>query len=234
MTLKLDLGCGPNPKEGFIGLDQYTFDKEGVYQTDLSAGVFVIHGPAVLGDVKLNPRMGGGYTLPDSCVDEASCTHFLEHLEFGTGTRHTRVKFINELFRILKPEANVSVVTPHWASTRAWGDPTHAPYPVAEMFHYYLSAEWRASQAPHSDIKYNKESGYSCDFSCTWGYTMKEELQAKNQEQQMFALANYKEAVLDMVASWVAKKAALTPLETVDVMAARINPKRRGRPPKGK
>lgn len=68
------------------------------------------------------------------------------------------------------------------------------------MSFYYLSKEWRATQAPHTDKKWNKD-GYNCDFQAVWGYSFAPELGARNQEYVQFALANYKEAAQDIHAT---------------------------------
>ncbi len=66
--------------------------------------------------------------------------------------------------------------------------------PIAEMWFFYLSKAWRDSEAPHNDT-------YTCDFICTWGYSMHNSLLPRNQEYQQYALANYKEAAQDIVAT---------------------------------
>lgn len=166
---RLDIGCGKNKKAGFIGIDQYAMP-----------------GVDVVCDVSKSP-------LPyeaDS-VDEVHCSHFLEHL-----TQEERCFFLNELYRVMKPGAKATVITPHWASNRAYGDPTHKWPAIGEMFFYYLSADWRKTQAPHTDIEFNPQ-GYGCNFAATWGYAMHPDLQLRNLEYQQFALQNYKESALD-------------------------------------
>jgi hypothetical protein len=68
------------------------------------------------------------------------------------------------------------------------------------MSFYYLSKEWRATQAPHTDKQWNKD-GYDCDFAATWGYSFTPELSNRNQEYIQFALSNYKEAAQDLHAT---------------------------------
>jgi hypothetical protein len=175
--LALDIGCGKNKKEGFIGVDQYAMD-----------GV----------DIVL--QLGfGKWPWEDNSVEEAHSSHFVEHL-----TASERVHFYNELCRVLKPGAKATIITPHWASNRAYGDPTHMWPPVAEMSFYYLSEDWRATQAPHTDIKWN-DLGYSCNFEATWGYGMHPSLTTRNQEYQSFAMQFYKEACQDMYATLTKK-----------------------------
>lgn len=173
--IKLDIGCGKNKREGFTGVDQYAME-----------GVDVVH------DVRITP-----WPWDDNSVDEVHCSHFLEHL-----TGKERVSFMNELYRVLKSGAKATIITPHWCSNRAYGDFTHQWPPVAEMYFYYLSKEWRKTQAPHTDIEWNPE-GYSCDFAATWGYSFGNELVNRHQDYQQFALMNYKEAAQDMVATLV-------------------------------
>jgi hypothetical protein len=176
-TIRLDIGCGKSKREGFTGVDQYPMD-----------GV----------DVVMDVRQRWNYD--DSSVDEVHCSHFVEHL-----TATERVQFFNELYRVLKPEAKATIITPHWASNRAYGDPTHQWPPMSEMAFYYLNKEWRSTQAPHTDIQWNPE-GFSCNLEATWGYNLNPVLNLRNQEYQQFAIGNYKEAVLDTIATLTAKK----------------------------
>ena len=166
--IRLDIGCGKNKKEGFTGIDQYKMD-----------GV----------DVVMDVRTRWPYE--DNSVDEVHCSHFVEHL---TGAE--RVHFFNELFRVMKPGAKATIIVPHWASNRAYGDFTHQWPPVSEMMFYYLSAKWRETDAPHTDAKWNPK-GYTCDFACVWGYGMRADLVTRSADYQQFAMQNYKEACQD-------------------------------------
>jgi hypothetical protein len=112
---------------------------------------------------------------------------------------------MNELYRILIPGGKATIITPHWASNRAYGDFTHAWPPVAEMFYYYVSKEWRASNAPHNDISVNPD-GYNCDFQATWGYGLHPEIIPKNQIYQTFALTFYREAAQDLHCTLICRK----------------------------
>ena len=179
-TLKLDLGCGPNPKEGFEGVDQYGFDGK------------VKH---VL-DVRETP-----WKWKAGSVEEIHCSHFLEHL-----TATERCRFMNECHRILIPGGKMTVITPHWASNRAYGDPTHQWPPVSEMFFFYLLREWRLKEAPHTDVSHWKD-GFNCDFEATGGYNVHPSLVVKNSDYQQFALANYKEAAQDTIMTLTKREA---------------------------
>lgn len=174
---RLDVGCGKNKKAGFIGVDQYAM--EGV-------------------DVVLNVAKDP-WPWENGTVEEVHCSHFLEHL---TGPQ--RVQFMNELHRVMKPGAKATIITPHWGSNRAYGDFTHQWPPVSEMFWYYLDADWRKTQAPHTDKAFNQD-GYTCNFSATWGYGLHPQIMPKHAEAQQFAMTFYKEAVQDMHCTLVKK-----------------------------
>lgn len=173
--LKLDLGCGPNKQLGFFGVDQYAMPN-----VDLVWD---------LGD-RSKP-----WPWPDNSVGEVHCSHFLEHLPGGD----ERVWFMNELCRVLAPGASARIIVPAWSSGRAYGDFTHQWPPVSEMYFYYLSKEWRAQNAPHTDIQWNP-LGYSCsfDFGCTYG--LHAEFVQRAQSVQQFAVNFYKEAAQDLIA----------------------------------
>lgn len=170
-SLKLDFGCGPNPREGFEGVDRYDFGGRVRHVLDLRTG---------------------RWPWDDETVAEAHSSHFVEHL---TGVE--RVHFVNELYRVLVPGGRCSLVVPHWASCRAYGDPTHQWPPVSEFWFYYLSKEWRAGNAPHTDAAVWPD-GFACDFEAVWGYVMHPALSVRNQEFQQDAFAWKKEAIQDV------------------------------------
>lgn len=120
--LRLDLGCGKNPKPGFVGVDSRKFGQ----------------------DVVLDLRKP--WPWQNGSVEEVYCSHFIEHL-----TAEERVHFANELHRVLQVGAKATVIAPHWNSPRAYGDLTHQWPPVCEWWFLYLNKGWRESQAPHND-----------------------------------------------------------------------------------
>jgi hypothetical protein len=115
------------------------------------------------------------------------------------------VHIFNELWRVLIPGGKAAIITPHWCSNRAYGDFTHAWPPVSEMLYYYISKSWRAVNAPDNDAEWNP-AGYTCDFDATWGYGLRQDLLVRNQDYQLFAMSNYKEACQDLHATVTAKK----------------------------
>ena len=205
LPLKLDLGCGKKKQDGFLGVDRHKFEGvDGV--TDLTRKTWIFD-QSELGHVKLIPLdVDGvlGFVLPDCSVSEVHCSHFLEHLEHNQ-RQPERARFMNELWRVLVPGGNALMITPHWASNRAYGDFTHADKPVTEMFYLYLNKAWRESNAPDNDIAYNPD-GYNCDFDSDLGYGLHPELAERPKEEHNFALHWYKEAAVELHARMIAKK----------------------------
>ena len=171
--LKLDLGCGQNKREGFIGVD-------------------ITMRPGVDQVVDLR----GKWPWEDGSADQVVCSHFVEHL-----TQDERVHFFNELWRILVPvefgpdgkpsKGFAEVITPHWMSERAYGDPTHKWPPVVAMFYHYLHRDWRVVNAPHT--------GLTCFFEFMGGNQLFPEWNARNPETQMFAQTHYNNVAADLV-----------------------------------
>ena len=163
--LRLDLGCGPNKKPDHVGVDVREFP-----------------GVDVVGNLGNDP-----WPWPDESVDEAHCSHVLEHL-----TWPERIFFFNELNRVMKKGAKAAIIIPHWCSSRYYGDPTHKE-PMSEFAFYYLNAEWRRVNAPHAD--------YKCDFDFTYGYNIHPALNDRNTEYQRYATSWMKEAAQDIAAT---------------------------------
>lgn len=185
--MKLDFGCGKNPREGFDGVDRIDFGQKHV----MSVAERVEHYKGAVNPDGSSASYWGYKKWPwaDETVEEAHASHFLEHLEPSE-----RIHFVNELYRVLMPGGKCTLIVPHWASCRAYGDLTHKWPPVSEFWFYYLNKEWRAVNAPHND-------GYDCNFEATWAYTLHPAIMGRNQEYQMHAIGFWKEAAQDLVAT---------------------------------
>lgn len=200
--VKIDLGCGKNKRDGFLGVDARMFDGVDRY-CDLSQTPWVFAKivesneppPSAPGRIVSQGGEGwrwnvlGAEPIEANSVDEVHCSHFVEHL-----TPAGRIAFINELHRVLKVGGSAAIITPHWASARAYGDLTHQWPPVSEFWYYYLNAEWRKVNAPHND-------GYTCDFDATWGYALHPSVALRNQDYQSHAVQFFKEAAQDLHAT---------------------------------
>jgi hypothetical protein len=194
--LKLDLGCGQNPKEGFEGVD--IRGGKAVHVCDL----FKFPWP-----------------FADSSVEEIHTSHFLEHvpareieerdllppkevpdLESAMDALRTRFlgqdmlfAFMDECYRILKPESWMHVVVPSGRSNRAFWDPTHRRFFMQETF-LYFNADWRKSQGlDHYRV--------GCHFSVDVGHSMPQEEGLRSPEAQ----AQRVMTLWNVTADWIAK-----------------------------
>jgi hypothetical protein len=171
--VKLNLGCGNRPKEGFKGIDRHKF-------------------PATDQICDLTKT----WPWKDATVSEIWMEHVLEHF---TGLE--RVHIFNEMDRVLHKGATATIITPSWASARAYGDFTHQWPPVCEQLYAYLSREWRLKEAPDTDIKFNPE-GYSCDLQATVGWSgFHPELTGRSDATRHWWLTFGKEAAFDLMAT---------------------------------
>lgn len=132
--LRLDLGSGARPREGFQGVDIAAI--AGVFPCDLTSG----------------QRWPWG----SETVDELNSSHFIEHIgadyvevmrrtESGNVLRVQQDRllfFFDEAYRIIKPGGLFHLAWPALQSTDAFRDPTHRRFIPLEML-YYLSRESR-------------------------------------------------------------------------------------------
>lgn len=98
--IRLDIGGGSTPQEGFVVMDIRPLP-----------GVDIVH------DCEDIP-----WPLPDECVIDAIASHLVEHInpaKFGF------INFMNEVWRIMKPGGKFWIATPYGASKGYYQDPTH-------------------------------------------------------------------------------------------------------------
>lgn len=164
--VRLDLGCGQSPAEGFKGVDAFEAD-----------GVDIVH------DLLTFP-----WPFADQSVDEVRSSHFLEHVPGPV-----RLRFFDELWRVMKPGAKALFITPSADSNRAIQDPTHAWPPVCAESYLYVSRDWRAlNKLTHGfyDVR--------CNFSAVIGVAFDGEMAVRPDEYRTFALKHYRNASVDL------------------------------------
>lgn len=119
--VRLDLACGATPREGFKGVDLFAAGAEKV-------------------DLLRTP-----WPWADNSIDELHCSHFLEHVPMEMrGERDLLCALMDEAWRVLKHGAMFTVIVPNARSNRAFQDPTHRRFFVAETF-LYFNKPWRDS-----------------------------------------------------------------------------------------
>jgi predicted SAM-dependent methyltransferase len=128
VPLKLDLACGQTPRDGFDGVDLQAPGAK--YKLDL---------------------LKFPWPWKDSSVDELHCSHFIEHIpmeyvnqwgEHGHNGKDLFEAFFDECYRVLVPGGIMHVACPCARSNRAFQDPTHRRFIVAETF-MYLDMGWK-------------------------------------------------------------------------------------------
>lgn len=120
--IRLDIGCGANKQEGFVGLDMQPLE-----------------GVDIVWDVNLHP-----WPLPDGCALVAMCSHLVEHIPpcivTAEGTRWPFLEFMDEVWRILRPGGEFAISCPHGFSSGFLQDPTHCN-PINEATWAYFDPE---------------------------------------------------------------------------------------------
>jgi len=141
--LRLDLGSGPRPKDGFKGVD-------------------IVPGVT---DFEWNLCGGTRWPWDDNSVDELHSSHFIEHIDawsLNLAEAHQKPHridalyyFLDEAFRIAKPGAVFTVIWPALQSVRAFQDPTHRRFIPAESTIYWSIDGRKAMGQEHLGVKCN-------------------------------------------------------------------------------
>lgn len=169
--MKLDIACGQNKQEGFRGVD---------ISKDSDADDF--H------DLTKFP-----WPYEDSSVEEAFTSHYVEHTP-------DLIAFMNEVHRILKPDAQIRIVHPHLRSDRAFQDPTHTRF-IPEATWHYFTKEWReANKLDHYPINgdFEIQQMFYNGFQGDWGQ--------RAEPARQFALQHYWNVAVDLVVDLKAVK----------------------------
>lgn len=178
-TLKLDLGAGNRPTEGFKSVD---ITGEPDYLVDLFS-----------------------YPWPwkDRSVREVVSSHLIEHIphyrpEYGGVDGFWM--FFNELHRICTKNAKVTLICPYAKSDRAFWDPSHTRY-IHEMHFNYLSPAWLEQQGlQHYPVTANFETVN------IEGTGVPDDIMNRNAEMQQQARNYYWNTISDLVVQLKAVK----------------------------
>jgi hypothetical protein len=106
--IRLDIACGmAKQSPDWVGLDR-----------------LAMPGVDIVWDINDHP-----WPLPDECVIQALASHIVEHIPacstVGGHTRFMFIEFMDEVWRILRPEAQFALSYPHGNSQVFLQDPTH-------------------------------------------------------------------------------------------------------------
>ena len=121
--LQLNLGCGALTKPGFINVDFYEDDEIDV----------------VL-DLDTFP-----WPWEDESVSYILALDIYEHVD-------KPVEFVNEMWRVCRPGANIRLRTTKWDTRQSYTDPTHKRWLTEDSFNYWV---------PGTDFHERYGAGYS-------------------------------------------------------------------------
>lgn len=115
-TIKINLGAGSEPTEGWINVDWID-----------QPGIDVVHN-----------LLNFPWPFDDGVADEIKAIDVLEHMpNFTNGKRATGIAFVEECHRILQPGGKLIIQVPHWDSPNLWIDPTHVRGYDPRSFDYF-------------------------------------------------------------------------------------------------
>ena len=174
--MKIDLACGDAKKEGFIGVDLVE-----------TSSTDVVH------NLNVYP-----WPFEDNSVDEVFCSHYVEHIPHdinGEDKRDGFIQFMDEVYRILKPEGKIEIVAPYYKHERAFGDPTHRRY-IGDLSFLYWNKQWR-------DDNRLSHYGILCDFDIHLSYLIDNDLTLKAKELRDEAIKKEWNAVQDIMVEMV-------------------------------
>jgi predicted SAM-dependent methyltransferase len=120
------------------------------------------------------------YPFEDESADEIYCSHYIEHTT-------NLIRFMDEIYRILKQGRDCTMVAPYYNSIEAWRDPTHRRAISEDTFNYFNKAWREARQLDHYDIK--------SDFIVTHELSLKPEWKMRSEEARKFAIRHYTNVV---------------------------------------
>lgn len=102
--IKINLGAGSEPTEGWVNVDWLELPGIDVVQNLLETP----------------------WNLPDNSASEIKAIDVLEHMpNFTPDNKSTPIAFVEECHRILQPGGKLFITVPHWQSPNLWIDPTH-------------------------------------------------------------------------------------------------------------
>ena len=146
--------------------------QEGFTGIDLMEGSDIVH------DLNIYP-----WPVEAESVEEINCSHYIEHT-------NDLIQFMEEIYRILKPEGKATIVAPYYSSIRAWQDPTHK-HAISEWSFLYYNKKWREdNKIDHYGIK--------CDFDFSYGFVYNAPWNMKSEEARAFAQIHYINVIADV------------------------------------
>lgn len=121
---RLNLACGQVRIAGYFGID--------IVQTAAADALM---------DLEIFP-----WNIESESAEEILCNHYIEHTP-------DLIKFMDEVYRILKPGGFIKIIAPYYTSVRCWQDPTHKRAISEETFKYFDKSWRELTHLTHYPIK---------------------------------------------------------------------------------
>jgi ubiquinone/menaquinone biosynthesis C-methylase UbiE len=165
--MKLDLGCGANKiAPDFMGVDQLP-----------APGVDIIW------DLEQFP-----YPFEDNSVDEIYCSEYIEHAS-------DLIMFMEELYRIMKPNTTGIITGPYWSHVNTWRDPTHKRG-MADWTLYFFNKEWRENNGKDC---YKINANFDVGYTVTFDPVFLSKFEDKTIEEKNFAIMHYNNVISGII-----------------------------------
>lgn len=116
--MKLNLGCGRDIRKGYVNYDIKSHFTEDLEEVDICG------------------NCEEGLPFKDETFEKVIASHILEHIHDLRALKH-------ELWRVMKPDAELVVTVPDYQSPDAWGDDTHCrAFSVQSFFWDFWPGFW--------------------------------------------------------------------------------------------
>lgn len=136
--IKLDIGGGAHPQPGAVNID-----------------ILPLSEVDIVWDLEKTP-----WPLPDECVTQAYASHVLEHINPVKGIF---IEVMNEIWRVLKPDAQFAFVVPYGANELYVQDPTHCN-PINQTTLYYFDPDPEGKYASQALYRFYQPKPWKIQF----------------------------------------------------------------------
>ena len=139
--MKLNLGAGSEPTEGWVNVDWIEQD-----------GIDVVHN-----------LLDFPWPFDDEVADEMKAIDVLEHMPvISSNNEATAIRFVEECHRILKLGGILTIQVPHHKSPNLWIDVTHIRgYDVRSMDYFDPSTDIGRAYGYYSECKFEVTASLS-------------------------------------------------------------------------
>jgi len=156
---------------------------------DISYGPFIPEGFKRFDFFKCNTAQ---WPYKDGSVEEIYSAYVLCRIP-----GRNRGQFMDEAYRVLKPEGKMVVIVPYAFSSRGIQDYTFEWPPICEQSFLYFNKEWRKQAQVDYPI--------NCDFDFSYGHSFDPDTANRSDDARPFWIKHYLNSVNDIQINMVKK-----------------------------